>query len=313
VGVLVVTALRTQTARADDAEALFEQGRKLADSGNYAEACPKFEQSRRLANGLGVTMYLADCFAKTGHPARALPLFREAEHMANERHDKRASAAHDRVEALEKTVPKLTIRVKSTGAGLEVKIDDQALDLTQLKEPVRLDAGSHALVASAPGKSDFSTNVQLVEGAAASVDIPELADAGQKTQATPTHAPETRDESAKTGLGPQRTVGLVVAAVGLVGLGIGTFFGIRAKSKLDDSNSGHCDGADTCDPEGLSLRSDAKGAATISTVAFALGIGCVGAGAILYLTGKKSTSRSALRVTPSAGPGGGGLVLDERF
>jgi hypothetical protein len=55
---------------ASDADALFNEARKLSEKGDHAAACPKFEESKRLANGLGVTLYLADCMQKTAHPAR---------------------------------------------------------------------------------------------------------------------------------------------------------------------------------------------------------------------------------------------------
>ena len=44
------------------AEALFNAGRALVEGGRYADACAKFAESKRLAPGLGVTLYLADCY-----------------------------------------------------------------------------------------------------------------------------------------------------------------------------------------------------------------------------------------------------------
>src|SRR5580692_9240289 len=76
-----------------NAEALFDEARDLRDAGHYAEACPKFAESRGLANGVGVTLYLADCYEKVGKTQSAWTEFRNAEKLARDKGDKRADVA----------------------------------------------------------------------------------------------------------------------------------------------------------------------------------------------------------------------------
>jgi hypothetical protein len=61
-------------------------------------------------------------------------------------------------------------------------------------------------------------------------------------------------------------------------------------SKLHDSNDGHCDPTNTCDAQGVTLRSDVQTSALISTIAFAVGVVALGGGATLYFTAPKPTS-----------------------
>src|SRR5688500_10877054 len=59
------------------AEALFREGRALADAGDYGGACAKFRESERLDPAIGTTFNIADCEERQGHVARAWTLYRE--------------------------------------------------------------------------------------------------------------------------------------------------------------------------------------------------------------------------------------------
>ncbi len=108
--VAAVTTLAPRAAKAqskDDvarADALFNAAKALTDAGQYADACAKYAESKRLAPGLGVSMYLADCYEHIGRTASAWTEFRAAEGLARARNDKRADVARKHAQALE---PKL--------------------------------------------------------------------------------------------------------------------------------------------------------------------------------------------------------------
>src|SRR4051794_40657418 len=64
-----VTGSASREARAEGspgdkvaAEALFDEGKLLAKAGKYSEACPKFAESLRLDTGIGIMLFLADCY-----------------------------------------------------------------------------------------------------------------------------------------------------------------------------------------------------------------------------------------------------------
>jgi hypothetical protein len=112
-----------------------------------------------------------------------------------------------------------------------------------------------------------------------------------RVAAPPLPLPQTDSSSS---FGARKTVAIVAATLGVVGIGLGGVFGALARSKRDDAQK-VC--PTVCpDQDAVAMWQDAKRAGTISTVAFAAGgIGLVGA-AVLWLTAHPETP-----ATPSAG------------
>lgn len=103
----------TAVARADGsdpatAEALFREGRSAAEAGNYAVACPKFEESHRLDPAPGTLLNLADCEEHRGQILRALQHFHQL-HAELPATDERKPIAAARARALELRAPELRI------------------------------------------------------------------------------------------------------------------------------------------------------------------------------------------------------------
>ena len=111
---VAAACLTTSLARAQPtadqmrAEALFEEAKALRGAGYINEACADFEESRRLDEGVGVTLYLADCYEHAGDLPRAAGDFRRAEALAVARGDKRAAIARRRAEVIEALSPRRT-------------------------------------------------------------------------------------------------------------------------------------------------------------------------------------------------------------
>lgn len=83
----------------------------------------------------------------------------------------------------------------------------------------------------------------------------------------------------------------MVAGVGLVGVVVGGVSGLKAMANNDDSKA-TCEqpGHDDCLQAGFDLRSSARSAGTLSTVAFVAGGVGLAAGAALGFTAPRSTS-----------------------
>src|SRR5579884_1988678 len=135
------------------ADALFNAGKALTDAGQYTDACAKFAESKRLAPGLGVTLYLADCYEHVGRIASAWTEFRSAEGLARERNDKRADVARERAQSLEARLSRLTIVISPLipQSDLQVLRDGVPVVREELGLPVPVDPGDHVVVVSAPG------------------------------------------------------------------------------------------------------------------------------------------------------------------
>ena len=100
-------------------------------------------------------------------------------------------------------------------------------------------------------------------------------------------------------------MGLSTAGVGVVGLVLGAYFGLTARSKWQKANrvGGTC--ADAACPE---LTQQASNAATLSTVSFVAGGVLAAAGVTLWLVAPKGGAEHA-SLRPAIGPGLAGLEL----
>jgi len=290
----------------------------------YGDACPKLAESLRLDPGIGTMLWLADCFEKSGRIASAWAEFREAAESAALAHDDREKVARDRAVKLQPRLPQLTIVVASEAQveGLVVKRDGSAVDKPLWGTDIPVDPGTHVVDVSAPGKKPWQRTLSVEEAHAISVKVPVLDDAppsaltgdgqgGTSASGAGPQGGEVPPPPAGTGT-MQRTLGIVIGGLGVVGVGLGAYFGFAAKSKLDDSNAnGNCTPDNFCNPTGTQARNDAKTDASISTVAFIAGGVALAGGLALFFTaphGQKPVSVSA-----TAAPGGGGLVLRGAF
>ncbi len=339
VGLTTGAAAEAQTSASDKAaaEALFDQAQDLMKKKDYAEACTKFEQSQRIDPAIGTLLYLADCYERVGRLASAWATFREGASEAREAGQMdRARAGEKRAALLEPRLSKLTVKVATENDGID------GLTVTRGKEDVLkglwgvavpVDAGDYVVRASAPGYKAFEQTISVpADAASATINIPKLeVDPAQAAPAEPVpvqppapeppvaqpaaYPPLGQDRGPSDDSDPgstQRTIGLVVGGVGLVGIGVGAFFGFDAISKNDDAKA-LCPRGNVCDdPDGVTLTDDAKKAATISNIAFAAGGAALAGGVILYLTAP-SKSSTALRVAPSLGPRQAGVSLGGRF
>jgi len=157
------------------ARALFEEGRRLADGGQFALACEKFEEASTLYSSAGVLANLADCYEKIGRPASAWSAFGEAAVIATRagRADD-AAAAKRRQGLLESRLGRLTIQASRPVEGLTVRLDggDVSRDAWGIAIPV--DPGIHEIRAQAPGYEPWTASLNAAQGHPVSADVPEL-------------------------------------------------------------------------------------------------------------------------------------------
>jgi serine/threonine-protein kinase len=297
------------------AEAAFEEGKRLMVAHAYAEACPKFAESLRRDPGIGTMLGLADCFEKNGQTASAWAEFREAAGAAARKSDRRESLARDNAARLGPLLSRVVVRLAPDAElpGLVVRRDGNDIGLAALGAEVPVDPGVHAIAASAPGYKEWQITLEVVaKPGTQTVTIPKLEPAPPAPEAS---APATAPSSAPAGAPAsgddghtQRIVAIAVGGAGVVGVVLGSIFGLEAKSKLDDSNAnGLCQG-NACLQQGLNLRQDAKSASTVSTVAFVLGGAAIAGGAVLWFTAPTAGSRASVGLAPAPSLGGAALV-----
>lgn len=108
-----------------------------------------------------------------------------------------------------------------------------------------------------------------------------------------------------------KLAGIAASGVGVVAIGAGIFFGLRAKSISDDITN-HTN-PDEPWPDDIRDQQDRGQRYENMQIGFMVagGVLAIG-GAALYMLGRSKTSES-LTVTPTATPGGGGVVFSGRF
>jgi hypothetical protein len=311
------------------AQSLFDQGKTQMDAGNYALACPKLQESQRLDPGGGTLMNLALCHEQQGKIASAWTEFKEALGIArrDERQD-RVSAAEDHIAALEPKLPYLTLVVPSATEDEELKLDGAVIGRAAWGSPLSVDPGVHELSASAPGHKPWSNSFTVSLSQKHSVSVPDLeldpnaaSAAGPSTSSTPAVDGAAPPGTAVRTSSGSSAAGWVVGGLGVVGLGVGGFFGMQALKKRKDSDA-LCPTDDTCTGSGAKYNQQAYTAAWISDAGFGVGILGLGIGTYLLLSSSGS-SESASSQTRRHGaplhadvrslPGGGAMSVSGSF
>jgi hypothetical protein len=323
--------LVTGTARAqsnDDtahADILFHEGLALLKRGDDATACTRFAESKDMAPAVGVSLYLADCLQRVGKPASAWKEFRSAEALAIERKDKRAALAHRRAEALAPGLDRVTIVAPSLDGSVRVTLDGEAVSPESLGTAMPVDPGRHVVVARSGKAERVFEAVVDANRTTATVQIDPFTDAKPEERPAIAHddptsaggeSPDTpaSAEPAAVGAGSTRLwVSIGLAGLAAAGIGVGSGFGIAAKTARDESNAGPCNASDHCTPRGLSLRQAAIDDALVSTVAFGVGVAALGACAIVTFALPHGAKDNPVTVSPAPVAGGGGALLRGTF
>ena len=285
----------TPEANLARADALFTAAKQLRDAGLYEDACPKFAETEELEPGVGVSLYLADCYQHTGRSANAWAEFRKAEKLALDRKDKRADVAKARADALEAKLTRLTIAVSDPEkhAGLEITVDGTRIRPDSWNAMLPTDPGAHAVAIAEPGQPARTLNVHLDEGSNLTVPIFESPGAAPAPSAAPsTPAPAAATEAtpdAAPSKGNVRTyVGIGLLGAGAVSIAIGAAY-------LDAKNN-------------AISRDRRSSAGTYAGVWFGVGAAAFASSIILYLTAPKDpTTALTLSATPIASGGAASL------
>jgi len=273
------------------AQALFIEGRHLVMDGRYAEGCAKLEQSRRLDPAPGTQINLADCYEKSGKLASAWLAFHEASASAQRNgRTEWAQQARERARALEPTVPRLTVAVDDPVPGLRVHRGGVLLESSTLGSPVPIDPGTYEVEASAPRHRPWSTHVAVEASTHVVLHVRALVEEPPmpSVEGTGMHRPNTHPGWL------QRTIAMGTAALAVVPLGIGSFFGVRAISR-NDLAAGLCPTSPACfNPEAIQKTEQARADAVAANVSFIVSGALLGTAAGLYFTAPKEADKPSI-------------------
>ncbi len=317
---LVMAVLRVNVAVAADAqqtalaEQLFRDGRALRETGRLEEALAKFETSQRLDPGVGTLLNLADCLERLGKTASAWARFSEAYQWATRDGDgARASAAEDRMRALEARLSKLVVRVVEPSTS--VFLDTVPLSAALFDVTAPIDPGVHQLTASAPGKEAWEQSFEVpAEGGLIELLVPALAESKPAVtppveaspRATPEPQPPRLTHAEVSPSAPPRpipTLSYGMGGLGLLGVGVGLGYGLAAMLAWDDAGDQGCEDG-VCPTASAQRRAEtAQSRADVSTVGFVAGGALLGAALlVVWLSEPSAEAEPALAVQLGATP-----------
>jgi hypothetical protein len=330
--VSLVCVLAAKHAHADGsanpavAEALYEEARSLMKQGKLDQACPKFQQSYDLDAGGGTLLNLAECYEKQGKFASAWSSFKEAQVQAQRdgRHE-RVDYAKKHIAAVEPKLSKVTIVVQNDAStpGLSVQLDGAELGSAAWNLSVPIDPGPHELTAAAPSKLTYDKHFEIAASSpSTTLTIPKLTDVPVATAAPPAR-PVDQDVEKKAvpseaaPSNSSRTVGYVLLGAGVVGIGVGSYFGLHSFSKWSERKD---DCAHGCTADAKTAGDAARSAALVSDIGFGVGLIAAAVGTYLILSPKHASeagtatrqaraARASVQLVPVLAAGGGGLWL----
>ncbi|MEO8703476.1 MAG: tetratricopeptide repeat protein [Kofleriaceae bacterium] len=160
------------------ADKLFVEGRDLLRAGKAQEACEKFHAANALnTTAPGVMLNLGLCYEKLGKIATSLKWFRKAQTAASEANPPVPDfeeAAKNKTKDLASKVGTIKIDLAATQPEVEIRVDGERIDRSDLVSPVELDAGVHKVEANAAGMVAYTQDATVVDGKSTPVKIAAL-------------------------------------------------------------------------------------------------------------------------------------------
>jgi hypothetical protein len=199
-------------------------------------------------------------------------------------------------------IPALALQVTGLAAGEApvVRVDGEAVTPEALPLPRKANPGPHHVVASAAGREDVVRDVRLSEGQTAPVELafgPALSAAPVAPlppAVLPSLPPESPPASRSPGVATWTSLG-----VGAAGLVVGTVVGVLELSRAS-TVKGQCQG-NACPASARGDLNDANTLATISDVAFGVGLAGAALGAVFYFTAPTAPVRPSVGLVPGGG------------
>jgi hypothetical protein len=294
------------------AEMLYQEGRRAAQSHDWTLACKKFRESQDREPAPGTLLNLADCEENRGELTLAIAHFEAAAALFR---DNRATYAKERAGALEKRLPRVTMRLPpSAPKGATVELDGRPLGASVLGTPVPLDPGDHTWIVRAPGSAEVKISVRLQQGETREVTLgvddpnrsstagaPGAPTAEPRLTAVPLAGSQAPTDSTGEQNGTLKTAGFVGFGVGALGLGLGIVgTAMTATAKADADRNCEPRG---CNDEGLAAQSRGKTASALATGGMVVaGIGAVTGALLVFVVPSLSKARvGSVRAAPIVG------------
>lgn len=304
------------------AQALFEEGKQLLAQDKYVEACQLLERSQAIVPGVGIRLYLAECYRLGGRLASAWVTFQDAAAAARSAQDNREAVARRRAAELKEKLSWLSLAVDAESLsipGFSVFLNGESISNSMLGIAFPVDSGRYIILAKASGYLDFGMQVDVGSNASRhSLAIPRLARIVPVPVPSPSPSPSPVPRSLSVGPSENESppysdleverhhgfsesratgpswVGISLLGAGLFSAGVGVVSGIRSL-RNESTAEGQCGLRGTlCSQAGLDSIDKAQGAALVANVSYSVAVALLlGGGLVYYLDNRRPGNRAS--------------------
>lgn len=303
--------LATPADQVAKARAAFERGAKLASEERWGDALRAFSESAELRPHATTTYNVGYCERALGHAVRArknfaLAITQDEAAGGTELTPELRAASKKYLDEVRSQIatPKLIVpkgvAITIDGRPLEKSDNGRFLGGTRPPGPgepapsatllVEVDAGAHEIVISAPDGRSKVAHEYFSPGSTKDVHM-------ELPPPPSAPAPVIVDDNKS-----RRTWGYVIGGIGIVGMGIGTYFGLSARSSWSNAKD-ECPSRTACSDDAVRMSIDARTEANVSTIAFVAGGAALLGGTILVLS-SSPTERPRATVNGAIDPRG---------
>jgi hypothetical protein len=284
-------------AKVAQARTAFERGAAFASEERWGDALSAFTESALLRPHATTTYNIGFCERALGRAVRARKHFALA--LAQDQTAKGAELTPELRAASKKYLEEVRTQIATptivvppevtiTIDGRPLEAADAGLMLAGTRDPgpgekvpsghfvLEIDAGAHEIVIAAPdGRNKVAHEY-----------FPAATTKELKLDLPPLPPPPLVDHGRT-----RRVSGYILGAAGVVGVGIGAYFGLAARSTWSEAKD-KCPSRTSCSDESVQLSTDARKEANVATVAFVAGGAAIVGGTILILTGAPPSERA---------------------
>lgn len=321
---LVATHSRCALALTDEersaARAAATQGADAFDAGNWAEAVDLFSRAEGLVHSPIHLLYTARAQIKLGQWVKAYEALQKVKREqlppnAPPAVKRAVDDAAKELAQLEPQLPYAATKVKNPSGDVQVLVDGVAIPplMVGLMRPI--DPGQHQFQAKSAGLTSEVVTLDIKPATKQTVELELKPAAGPAPVAAPpptatsSSTPVTTDSVVSTsdtgGTNPKRIAAYGALGVGVVGLGVGTLFLIKAGSTQKEADdlcpSSPCPAS--AKPAIDAKDSDAASQRTLAFVGYGVGVVGIGAGITLWLLSNsdEKSAKAEPHVTPYFG------------
>lgn len=246
------------------ARARFKEGVEFYDKGEYDQARASFLQAYALKKHPAVLLNLAWSCVKSGHALEGKKYFDQFLAEGKDITDKQRADANDGLTQARGKLGRIEIQATS---GTDVTVDGEKVGTAPIADAVTVEAGAHTVKFKGPDGSSDTQSVSVLGGQKAVAKFPQSASAPAPTPTPPPAAPaspppdttatpaptppaastpaptpashEAPSSGSHAGIftPPDNVVpAVVLAGVGVVGIGLGIIMGLSKNSAQNNAN-----------------------------------------------------------------------------